>query len=179
MATPATPRSTVTIATSDGPFTASFSEQGLVELDFPSATKPRSKIPQNGPNTHTAPPQWIDRTRQALERLLAGKLPGELPPLDLTAGTDFQRRVWKGLCGIPLGQTVTYAQLARGIGRPKAIRAVGQACGANPIPVLIPCHRVVAANGGLGGFSSGLEWKRRLLAREAGPELPVPRPPAD
>ncbi len=171
-------RFTLTIPTGDGPFTASFSPEGLAELDFPSA---KSRRPESNADATSlsAPPQWIKLTRQALERILAGQAPGELPPLDLSAGTDFQRCVWKALCGIPLGQTVTYAQLARTIGRPQAVRAVGQACGANPIPVLIPCHRVVAANGGLGGFSSGLEWKRRLLAREAGPELPFPRPPAD
>ena len=60
----------------------------------------------------------------------------------------------------------SYGQVAQGIGRPGAVRAVGQACGANPIPVMIPCHRVLAAGGKLGGFSSGLDWKRKLLARE-------------
>jgi len=64
------------------------------------------------------------------------------------------------------GQTKSYAQVARTIGRPGAVRAVGQACGANPIPVVIPCHRVLAAGGKLGGFSGGLDWKRKLLLRE-------------
>jgi O-6-methylguanine DNA methyltransferase len=64
------------------------------------------------------------------------------------------------------GQTKTYAQIAAEVGKPDATRATGTACGANPIPVLVPCHRVVAANGKLGGFSGGLEWKRRLLGRE-------------
>ena len=65
-----------------------------------------------------------------------------------------------------MGRTASYGDLARDIGRPKAFRAVGGACGANPIPVLIPCHRALAANGRLGGFSGGLEWKRTLLAAE-------------
>ncbi len=168
---------TLAIPTADGSFTASFSPQGLAELDFPSAKSSRPQ-PETDAKAFSAPPHWIKTTRQALERILAGKAPDELPPLDLSVGTDFQRRVWKALCGIPLGHTVTYAQLARTIGRPQAVRAVGQACGANPIPVLIPCHRVVAANGGLGGFSGGLDWKRKLLAREAGPELPFSHHPA-
>jgi len=67
---------------------------------------------------------------------------------------------------IPLGKTGSYGELARAIGRPKAVRAVGGACGANPIPVLVPCHRVLAANHKLGGFSGGLDRKRELLKRE-------------
>jgi O-6-methylguanine DNA methyltransferase len=105
-------------------------------------------------------------TAEALERVLAGRAPGALPPLDLSAGTEFQRSVWNELRQIPPGKTRSYAEVARAIGRTRAVRAVGQACGANPIPVLSPCHRVLAAHGKLGGFSSGLEWKRRLLARE-------------
>jgi O-6-methylguanine DNA methyltransferase len=89
-----------------------------------------------------------------------------MPPLDLCAGSEFQRRVWRALRRIPPGRTATYGQIAQAIGHPRAVRAVGGACGANPIPVLIPCHRVVAAGGGLGGFSGGLAWKRLLLARE-------------
>ena len=65
-----------------------------------------------------------------------------------------------------MGKTKSYGEVARAIGKPKAVRAVGGACGANPIPVLIPCHRVLAANRKLGGFSGGLNWKRKLLAQE-------------
>jgi len=97
---------------------------------------------------------------------LQARVPGRLPPLDLEAGTDFQQSVWQALLRIPPGQTMSYGQVAQAIGRPKAVRAVGQACGANPIPVLIPCHRVVAAHGAIGGFSCGLDLKRLLLARE-------------
>jgi O-6-methylguanine DNA methyltransferase len=97
---------------------------------------------------------------------LQGRLPGELPPLDLATGTPFQRKVWAALRQIPAGQTESYGRLAAALGAPKAARAVGSACGANPVPLLIPCHRVVPAGGGLGGFSVGLHWKRRLLAIE-------------
>lgn len=82
------------------------------------------------------------------------------------AGTKFQRKVWRALQRIPYGETRSYAWVAAAIGHPKALRAVGRACGANPLPLIIPCHRVVAANGALGGFSGGLAWKRRLLALE-------------
>jgi O-6-methylguanine DNA methyltransferase len=74
--------------------------------------------------------------------------------------------VWRALRRIALGQTWSYSQVARAIGNPKAARAVGGACGANPIPVFVPCHRVLAANSGLGGFSGGLNRKRTLLKRE-------------
>ncbi len=81
------------------------------------------------------------------------------------SGTAFQRRVWRALCNIPYGETRTYAQLAAAIDSPRACRAVGGANGRNPIPILIPCHRVVAANG-LGGYSGGLDIKIKLLRIE-------------
>jgi O-6-methylguanine DNA methyltransferase len=87
-------------------------------------------------------------------------------PLDLSAGTAFQQAVWQALCRIPYGETRSYAWVAGQIGRPRATRAVGSACGANPIPVIVPCHRVIASDGSLGGFSCGLKWKKRLLALE-------------
>lgn len=86
--------------------------------------------------------------------------------LDLDGYSDFQLRVLRELTAIPRGSTRTYGEVAGAVGTPKAARAVGQACGANRIPVIIPCHRVLAAGGGLGGFSGGLDWKMRLLALE-------------
>lgn len=83
----------------------------------------------------------------------------------LLVGTDFQHRVWAALLDIPAGQTVTYGELAARIGKPKAARAVGTALGANPVPLLVPCHRVLASNG-LGGYTGGLDVKKRLLAAE-------------
>lgn len=82
-------------------------------------------------------------------------------------GTAFQVSVWQALRHIPTGQTRTYAQLAQAIGKPAALRAVGSACGANPIAVLVPCHRVLRSDGGLGGFHWGLALKQHLLQREA------------
>ena len=90
-----------------------------------------------------------------------------LPSLPLaTTGTSFQQRVWEALRGVPIGQTVTYGALAQAVGRPGAVRAVGAACGANRIAVLIPCHRAIRADGTLGGFRWGLERKQALLDRE-------------
>ena len=93
--------------------------------------------------------------------------PSVRPPLAELAGTEFQQRVLRSIADIPLGQTRTYGELAAAIGSPKAVRAVGSACGRNPVPLFIPCHRVTAANGRLGGFSCGLPWKRLLLEAEA------------
>jgi methylated-DNA-[protein]-cysteine S-methyltransferase len=87
-------------------------------------------------------------------------------PLDLDAATDFQREVYAELLKIPYGRVTTYGALAEAIGRAEGARAVGQAVGANPIPVVVPCHRVVAADGRLGGFSGGLAVKVALLAVE-------------
>jgi len=109
---------------------------------------------------------WHRATVAALKNVLAGRTPGKLPPLDLSGGTEFQRKVWIALRKIARGRTKSYGEIARAIGKPKAVRAVGGACGANPIPILVPCHRVLAAHGKLGGFGGGLDWKRKLLARE-------------
>ncbi|MBM4286438.1 MAG: methylated-DNA--[protein]-cysteine S-methyltransferase [Deltaproteobacteria bacterium] len=101
---------------------------------------------------------------------LIGFIEGDLTnftqvPIDLK-GTPFQIRVWQELQKIPRGTTISYQELAKRVGNPKAARAVGQAVGANPIPIIIPCHRVIAANGSLGGYSSGLDRKRWLLEHE-------------
>jgi O-6-methylguanine DNA methyltransferase len=85
-------------------------------------------------------------------------------------GTDFQLRVWRALCKIPYGAVRNYADIARAIGQPGAARAVGQANGCNPLPIVIPCHRVIASDGTIGGYSGGLAIKHRLLALE-GSEL--------
>jgi len=87
-------------------------------------------------------------------------------PLSLD-GTDFQCRAWAAMRSIPFGTTVSYAQQARMIGSPRAVRAVGSANGANPIPIIVPCHRVIASDGSLGGYALGLRMKRWLLAHEA------------
>ncbi|MFO0889947.1 MAG: methylated-DNA--[protein]-cysteine S-methyltransferase [Isosphaeraceae bacterium] len=87
-------------------------------------------------------------------------------PLGL-GGTAFQRRVWQALCAIPYGVAISYAELARRIGQPGASRAVGSANGRNPVAIIVPCHRVIGADGGLGGYGGGLDRKRWLLEHEA------------
>jgi methylated-DNA-[protein]-cysteine S-methyltransferase len=113
----------------------------------------------------TVSPRRCAATRRQLEEYFAGERQAfdlELAP----AGTAFQQRVWQGLTEIPFGKAFSYGELAKHIGNPAAARAVGQANGRNPIPVIIPCHRVIAADRSIGGFSSGLPIKRRLLALE-------------
>jgi methylated-DNA-[protein]-cysteine S-methyltransferase len=113
----------------------------------------------------------LEAAKQALADYFGGT-PPQLPALDLQ-GTDFQRAVWRALLEIPFGEVRTYGELAGALGQPGAARAVGAANGKNPVAVLVPCHRVVAARGRLGGYSGGLELKRKLLAHEAahGPVL--------
>jgi methylated-DNA-[protein]-cysteine S-methyltransferase len=82
-------------------------------------------------------------------------------------GTEFQKKVWTALCSIPYGQTISYKELAERIGNPKAVRAVGAANGANPIPIIVPCHRVIGSDGSLTGFGGGLPLKKRLLELES------------
>jgi O-6-methylguanine DNA methyltransferase len=132
-------------------------------------TRPLPSSILHAPSSPVPPPvlrAWHQLTVAALQRVLAGRAAGKLPPLDWTGTTAFQQAVWREMLRLKPGQTRSYGELAKLIGRPLAVRAVGGACGANPIPVLVPCHRVLAANRKLGGFSGGLDWKRRLLTRE-------------
>ncbi len=151
-----------TIETPDGTFLARYSERGLCGLAFPPLPH-RKTVSSALPEPAR---EWHRITSEALGRALRGEEPKRLPPLDLSAGTEFQQQVWQALRKIRCGNTCSYGEVAGRIGRAKAIRAVGGACGANPIPVLVPCHRVLAANKRLGGFSGGLDWKRKLLSRE-------------
>ena len=153
------------IKTQDGVFSAYFSARGLVRLEFPSdGGLPTSNDSNREVSAFRS--RWVSTTRSALLRALSAKAPSGLPPIDLRAGTHFQQNVWRTLQRIPPSTTMTYAEVAKAVGRPRAARAVGQACGANPIPVIIPCHRVLAAHGRLGGFSAPLAWKQKLLERE-------------
>jgi AraC family transcriptional regulator of adaptative response/methylated-DNA-[protein]-cysteine methyltransferase len=103
------------------------------------------------------------RTAQTPRSLLATRM----EPSELIRGTAFQQRIWKALQQIPIGTTASYADVAKAIGMPKAVRAVAQACGANTLAVAIPCHRVVRNDGTLSGYRWGVERKRALLDREA------------
>lgn len=106
------------------------------------------------------------REREAIGRYFAGDI-GAIDEIPVeTAGTPFQRSVWKALRNIPKGSAISYGKLAEQIARPKAVRAVGLANGANPIGIVVPCHRVIGSNGSLTGYGGGLERKRWLLEHE-------------
>jgi O-6-methylguanine DNA methyltransferase len=109
-------------------------------------------------------PLLVEAVRQ-LEAYFRGELREFQLPLDFE-GTDFQKRVWRQLQTIPYGQTRSYSEIAQAIGRPRAVRAVGAANGANPIAIVVPCHRVIGANGTLVGYGGGLPLKKRLLELE-------------
>lgn len=115
------------------------------------------------------PLQRDDGKLQPYAEELAGYLQGKLRsfamPLDLQ-GTPFQLAIWRALCGIPYGQTLSYSELAEQIQRPSAVRAVGAAIGANPVLITVPCHRVIGKNGALTGYRGGLDMKAKLLRLE-------------
>lgn len=114
-----------------------------------------------------SPHPHLDPAHAWLEELLVrGTLHRSDFALDLAPSTEFQREVWRALGGIPPGETRSYGALARALGRPGAARAVGAAAAANPVPPAIPCHRLRGADGGLRGYSEGLEMKKRLLQCE-------------
>ncbi len=103
---------------------------------------------------------------RAVARYFAGELEALNAIPTATQGTDFQRAVWRSLCEIPAGTTISYGELARRIGKPAASRAVGLANGSNPIAIAVPCHRVIGANGDLTGYGGGMDRKRWLLMHE-------------
>ena len=111
----------------------------------------------------------LREARAQLDAYFTGRLTVFELPLQLE-GTEFQRRVWAALCGIPYGETVSYRELAGRIGQPKAVRAVGLANGRNPVSIVVPCHRVIGADGTLTGYGGGLPRKRWLLDHERGVE---------
>lgn len=114
----------------------------------------------------TAHLELLQQVKTALLDYFNQRTPLPPIPVDLRRGSPFQQQVWQALHKVPFGETRSYLQIAAGIGKPSAARAVGQACGRNPVPIIIPCHRVLASNGKLGGFSSGLEVKVTLLELE-------------
>lgn len=145
-----------------GPLLLAGDEKGLRLVHFSTGRKPKS--PERDWTEDKAPFQEVIRQ---LEAYFEGKLKQFDLPLAMD-GTDFQLLVWKNLQKIPYGETVSYGQLARRIGSPEAARAVGLANGSNPIPIIVPCHRVIGSNGDLTGFGGGLPLKEKLLALESG-----------
>ncbi|MDA0766297.1 MAG: methylated-DNA--[protein]-cysteine S-methyltransferase [Verrucomicrobia bacterium] len=135
------------------------SAEGLAGLFFGHRIERDSLPSEDAGNGHLA------AAEKQLREYFAGKRTRFDLPFDV-AGTDFQKRVWAELSRIPFGVTRSYGEIAARIGNPKSVRAVGLANGANPLSVIVPCHRVIGANGSLTGFGGGLELKRRLLVLE-------------
>ncbi|MBF0390818.1 MAG: methylated-DNA--[protein]-cysteine S-methyltransferase [Desulfamplus sp.] len=148
------------ISTPLGELLAVHGKNGLIELQFPTNT---TKVSAN--------PQWIKdptilkKTSDEIQAYFNGELQEFSIALD-PQGTPFQKSVWRALKKIPFGITVSYKSVAKEVGNPKGCRAVGGAIGKNPIPIIIPCHRVIGSDGSLTGFSSGLDIKRYLLNLE-------------
>ncbi|MBU6470462.1 MAG: methylated-DNA--[protein]-cysteine S-methyltransferase [Gammaproteobacteria bacterium] len=137
-------------------------DHGLRQVDF-----------QDGPHPAQPDPAWRqdEKPFRAVIQQLREYFDGERRSFDLPlapAGTAFQLKVWHALRGIPYGKTWSYGELARRIKRPKASRAVGAANGQNPLPIIVPCHRVIGTDGSLTGFGGGLKIKQQLLELESG-----------
>jgi methylated-DNA-[protein]-cysteine S-methyltransferase len=135
------------------------SDKGLVAIDV------RNVRVASDLETSASAQKILSATKKQLEQYFAGNRTSFDIPLDLE-GTEFQQQAWRALCRIPYGKTISYGQQAKYIKKPKAFRAVGSANGKNPIPIIVPCHRVVAGDGSLGGYSLGLKMKKQLLALE-------------
>jgi methylated-DNA-[protein]-cysteine S-methyltransferase len=141
-----------------GPLTLFAAPRGLTGLSFPRRAA--------GLDERDRDPAALAAAAGQLEAYFAGRRRAFELPLDL-AGTPFQRRVWAELRRIPYGETVSYSELAARVGRPDVVRAVAAAVGRTPVPIVVPCHRVVGADGSLTGYGGGLQRKRALLDLEA------------
>jgi O-6-methylguanine DNA methyltransferase len=157
-----------------GPLFLAASGHGLVALEFDARLPGQQSIrpiPRHLREEKDDAPRFEDSPRQMqpylseLEAYFAGKRREFTFPLDLR-GTDFQLACWRALLAIPYGETRTYADIARAVGKPKAFRAVGMANNRNPIAIVVPCHRVIASDGTLCGYGGGLDVKRKLLELE-------------
>lgn len=162
-----------TLTSPIGPLFLAASERGLVALEFDARSPGQQSIRPNPRNlreekTRVALKASESRLRPyllELDEYFAGQRREFRFPLDLR-GTDFQLACWRALLAIPYGETRTYADIARAIGKPNAFRAVGMANNRNPIAIVVPCHRVIASDGTLCGYGGGLDLKRRLLELE-------------
>ena len=166
----ATHRATLVVPSSVGPLTLTAEEGVLVAIDF-GAPADCADAAYADPADGAAPAPPADSVLAEATRQLSAYFAGELRQFDLRlrpSGTPFQLTVWQALRRIPYGETVTYGELARGIGRPTAARAVGSANHHNPLPIIVPCHRVIGADGTLTGYAGGLGVKSALLAVESG-----------
>ena len=137
---------------------------GLKELRFIKRDSFINQL-ERTQNNFTKTEEICKQTKEELKQYFEGRLKQFTVQLS-PEGTDFQKSVWKELCKIPYGKTLSYKQIAENLNNPKSCRAVGNANGKNPIPIITPCHRVICTGGKLGGFSAGLDRKRFLLSLE-------------
>ena len=145
-----------------GPLLLAGNADGLAVLWFVRKERPVTVDP-----SWTADRGALDPVRKELDEYFEGRLRLFRTPLQFR-GTPFQQQVWTALCEIPYGETISYAELARRIRNPNAVRAVGLANGQNPIAIIVPCHRVIGSNGSLTGYGGGLPTKKALLELERG-----------
>ena len=140
---------------------------GLVRTTLPSSSFQQAfdDLGEAGKEAASSPALFAD-FRERYQAYLDGEIVVFNDPLDMSQGTEFQRKVWAATRLVPYGETRSYAWVASKIDNPAAVRAVGNALGKNPLPVVIPCHRIIGNNGGLCGFGGGLAMKRRLLELE-------------
>ena len=143
------------------------STTGLLRTTLPQSSEQEAcRLLGNNLNRAVLSPRRFEGVIRRFMAYFSGQRVDFPDRLDLSGATSFQRQVWQATRCIPYGETRSYAWVAGQMGKPKAARAVGQALGRNPLPVIIPCHRVLASDGGIGGFSGGLEMKKYLLALE-------------
>jgi methylated-DNA-[protein]-cysteine S-methyltransferase len=147
-----------------GPMLAAASTLGLCGLWFVQGQK---HLPDSSPWPSAPEHPLLRQTAAAIDSYFAGHAADFQLPLDLHGGTPFQQAVWQALLKIPSGASTSYGALSHGLGRPSAVRAVAGAVGRNPISIIVPCHRVLGADGSLTGYAGGLERKTALLQLEA------------
>ncbi|MDT8066931.1 MAG: methylated-DNA--[protein]-cysteine S-methyltransferase [Terriglobia bacterium] len=146
-----------------GPLVIGVSQEGLALIEWDRGEFPESRL------ARMAEWQESEERTMAAKRQLREYFAGKRQVFDVKVdlhGTEFQKKCWRALLNIPYGQTRTYAQIAKSVGKPRGFRAVGMANHDNPVPIVVPCHRVLASDGTLGGYGGGLEVKRKLLELE-------------
>lgn len=154
---------TSTFETPWGQVTITASEKGVTSIDLSS--QDRAVLQESAENNDEAV-AIVEEARAQLLAYIAGTRREFSFPIDCSAGTPFQRKVWKAITRIPYGRVRSYQWVAMRVGGKQYARAVGMALGANPVPIVVPCHRIISHDGSLGGFSCGLPLKRRLLSLE-------------
>jgi methylated-DNA-[protein]-cysteine S-methyltransferase len=167
----------IAYATTDSPFgplLLARTPTGLVRVGLPSedADAMLVDLSQRISPRVLESPAALDEERRELDRYFAGKLDRFELPIDWQLSHGFHRRAREGMVAIPYGETRTYTELARGAGNERAVRAAGSACARNPIPLIVPCHRVLRSDGSLGGYAGGLPMKEGLLELEGARRSP-------